>query len=449
MLGFAVGAFYALSRHPIYGLMTYVAVYYLHPPARWWGAPIAGYRWSLLAAGITLLAVIIHARKRQPPTVPLFKHKVMIGLMLFFGWLVLQSFSALDQPMHHDMITLFAKYVLLVGLIYLSVDSERHLKWFLWTHVLGCAYLGWIAYTAYEGGRFEGFGGPDINEANAGALQIVTGILCASVLLLMGKTKERLFLLGTLPFIVNALVTTVSRSGFLEVALGGIVFNWFSLPRFKKIVRVLSIVAVLGFLVVTDPGYWLRISSMKYAGEQVQGVDTGEGRIVLVKAQWQMFFAHPFGCGHRCTAVLSPEYLDDSRLTGQGKQRARSSHNSFMTMLVEHGVVGALFYVALLVWIYRSVRFLARKLKGQETFLAAFMPAIAAIMAALTIGDLFVDYVLQEVRMWFVAILMVCVSLASALPKAPPAEADTKKEVPKRLPKPRRRLQEVTTVERR
>ena len=419
VLAFLVGAFYAFARHPIYGLMTYVAVYSLHPPARWWGQPIASYRWSLLAAGITLIAVFASRKRRVKPGVPVLRHKVMVGLTLFFVYLVIQNAWAMDPKMHQDMTTLFAKYVLLVGLIYVCVDSEKHLKLFLWTHVLGCVYLGWIAYTTYDGGRFEGFGGPDINEANAGALQIVTGIFCASVLILSGTIKQRVAIFSGLPLIVNALVATVSRSGFLELACGGLMFNIFTPPRFKKIVKILSIVAVVGFLLITNPLYWMRMSSMKYAGEEVQGVDTGGGRLVLIAAQWQMFQQHPLGCGHRCTAVLSPKFLDDSRLTGEGAQRARSSHNSVMTMLVEHGVLGGVAYFALLIWILRTLRELARKLKGREGFLPVFLPAIASILIAIAIGDCFVDYVLQEVRIWFVGILMAMVALANALPPAP------------------------------
>src|SRR5262245_54104916 len=152
--------------------------------------------------------------KRVRPARPLFKQAFMPWLILFIVWLLVQLTWALDSQLHTEMLVLFIKYALLVGLIYYCVDSEKHLKLFLWTHVLGCFYLGWIVYTTYKGGRFEGFGGPDINEANAGALQVVTGILIAASLLLIGKLREKLVLFGTLPFIVNALVATISRSGF-------------------------------------------------------------------------------------------------------------------------------------------------------------------------------------------------------------------------------------------
>ena len=78
--------------------------------------------------------------------------------------------------------SLFFKYILLIVMMYICIDSEKHLRYFLWAHVMGCFYLGWIAFTSYGGGRFEGFGGPGIGDSNTGGFQIVTGILTGAAL---------------------------------------------------------------------------------------------------------------------------------------------------------------------------------------------------------------------------------------------------------------------------
>ena len=60
---FAAACAAAFVRHPIYGLMTYVAVFFLHPPSRWWGQGLLSYgRWAVMAAFVTLLAVCWPAR---------------------------------------------------------------------------------------------------------------------------------------------------------------------------------------------------------------------------------------------------------------------------------------------------------------------------------------------------------------------------------------------------
>jgi len=338
-------------------------------------------------------------------------------------WMAVQSYWVLDRDLHLELLGLAAKYVVLVALIYKCIETEKHLKMFLWTHVVGCLYLGWIVYRTYEGGRFEDFGPPDLGEANSGALQIVTGILVASSLFLLGNVREKLVLFAGLPLLVNALVATISRSGFLELGFGGLLYNLFTTSRCRLRVRVLSVLAVVLFVMLTNPVYWNRIGSIQEAGQEVEGVDTGAGRLDIIKAQFLMFKEHPLGCGHRCTATLSSQFLSDEELTGVGENRARSSHNTYMTMLVEHGIPGLLLYLMLILWLFRSVRSLIRSHDHREGVLPTLVPAIAGVTGALLVGDFFVDYLIIECRIWFIGVVMVMLNLTKAAQAAVQVEA--------------------------
>ena len=422
LLAFAAGCVLAFAKHPIYGLLTYVAVYYLNPPVRWWGASFPVLRWSILAAVITLLALLIKSNTTRS-VMPLSRQGVVYGLVAFLVWISVQSAWALDPVQHTDLVILALKYLLLVGLIYRCIDTEQHLKMFLWAHVVGCVYLGWLAYSAHQGGRFEGFGSPDIDEANAGAVQIVTGVLIGSSLFLAGNLREKIGLFAGMPLTVNAIVVTISRSGFLAMGFGGVLFNLFTPSRLRVRVRVLSVLAIVLFVMLTNPVYWARIKSLEVAGEQIQGVDTGATRVHLVEAQWRMFLDHPFGCGHRCTATLSRAFLPEWELTGPEGARARSSHSTVMTMLVEHGIPGFLLYLMLVVWVVRSLWTLIRSQAKRDGFLAMLVPGIAGAMGALFVGDLFVDYLILEVRLWLIAVLMAMLGMnAAQLRAAAPAE---------------------------
>jgi len=405
VLAFLGGCVLAFVRHPIYGLMTYVGAFYLHPPSRWWGQNwMLDVRWSLIAAGVALAAIL--ARRRTGPEQPFFSHRVVWGLVAFVLWLAVQSFWALAPEKHADLLSMFAKYIVVVFLILRCVENQQHLRLFLWAHVFGCLYLAWIAHTNYVGGRFEEFGGPGLGDANAAANQLVAGILVAASFFLAGRLVEKVFLLLSIPLVVNALVATMSRSGFLALAIGGIVFNLFAPPKFRRRIRVLSALALVLLLVLTNQMFWERMDTIKYRGEAVEGVDTGAGRLEIIDAQWRMFRGHPLGCGHRCTEVLAPSYLDARFLTAGG-EGSRSSHNTFMTLLVEQGIPGAIFYVALLWWLTSSLVALARQCRDAGSFLASLYPAVAGTLAAITIGDLFVDFLKHEARIWFIAIVIV------------------------------------------
>ncbi len=415
LVAFGIGSLLALARHPIFGLVTYVAVFYLNPPSRWWGQGfLLDQRWSLIAAGITLLALALHRDNSSRSLIT--RSKPLWAFVLFIAWIAVQLFWALDTQMHQNLLTMYMKFLLLIILVYKCVDSERHLGWFLWAHVLGCFYLGWIAFTTYKGGRFEDFGGPGIGEANAAALQLATGVFVAGSLFLAGGRPVKAGLLGVIPFIVNGLITTISRSGFLAAGIGGVIYNLFTPGRFQKRVRILSVLAAALFMLLTNETYWNRVETVKYRGERIEGVDTGAGRLVIIEKQWLMFSQRPLGCGHMCTTVLSPSYMDASMLSRGG----RASHNTFMTMLVDHGVPGGLFYIAMLVWIYRSLRTLKTRLANDDGFLGAVLPAAAGALAAITVADMFAQYPKFEGRIWFIAILMVMLRMTAGRTNAEP-----------------------------
>ena len=208
----------ALVRHPIYGLVTYIGVFYVHPPSRWWGQGLLfDVRWSLLAAAVTVLALLV---RRPTGGCPRLSQRRVLGLLgpSCMDWLCSHS-GLLDPEAHADLLSYYLKFILVIIMICRCIETKEHLRLFLWCHVLGCFYLGWLAFSSYAGGRLDGVGGPGIDEANAAGLQMVTGILVAGSLFLAGNARIRAVLLLVIPIMVNGLVTTISRSGFL--AAGG------------------------------------------------------------------------------------------------------------------------------------------------------------------------------------------------------------------------------------
>lgn len=400
----------ALARHPIYGLLAYVAAYLVHPPSLWWGSALPSLRWSLLAGVVTLIAVVIH-RHKLPPRNP-FRNGVLITMGLFVTWLGIQSLWALEKTLHLELVEYFAKYLIAIGLMYKAIETEEHLKWFLWAHLIGCFYFGWNAFFMYEGGRFENFSGPGFSDANQIGLQAVAGTLAAAGLFLAGKFWERVGVAVLVPFVVNGLITTVSRSSFLAMFIGGLVFAVFCPGKYRMQVIVLGAIGLLGFVSLSHDQYWERISSIQHMGEQVEGVETGSKRLVVWEAQRRMAANHPMGCGHRCTVTLSPYYLDDMYLTGPPGNRGRSSHNTYLTLLVEQGVIGGFFVSLLILWLmWSSLRF-KKRIPDHATVSLAVYPAALGILAAIFVADVFVDHLKMEVRMWYIGVLLVIMKLA-------------------------------------
>ncbi|MGH8259876.1 MAG: hypothetical protein ACREUG_09315, partial [Steroidobacteraceae bacterium] len=164
-IAFCAGCVLAFTRHPIWGAMTYIATFFLSPALRWWGQGwLADIRWAYIAALATLLALLL-TRRSARPAIPLLRHGIVWAYLLFVAWLILQSLWALDATSQRELISYYVKFFVALALIYYCVDSQKNLRMLLWTHLCGCFYFGWIAYTTYTGGRFEGFGGAGVGEA--------------------------------------------------------------------------------------------------------------------------------------------------------------------------------------------------------------------------------------------------------------------------------------------
>lgn len=127
----------ALFRNPLWGLYAYVAVFYLHPPSRWWGEALPDLRWALFAAAVTFLATL---RVPRDPTRGSWISTTPAKLLLTYTILLwIQNLWALDADDQMVISVLFTKYIVLFYLIYRLIDTPQKALMFLLTHVAGCA----------------------------------------------------------------------------------------------------------------------------------------------------------------------------------------------------------------------------------------------------------------------------------------------------------------------
>ncbi len=420
LIGFTAGCVLAFVRNPVYGLLTYIGTLYVDPAGQWWGqATTQGVRWELIPAAITLTAMLLYRRRFVSPA--LFRSGALWGFLVLILWGIVQLQWALDTDAQEQLLTIWGKFLVVSIMICACVNSWKNFRLVLWAHVLGCVYMGWIAHEFYSGGRFEGFGLSSVGDANTGALQLVTGFVAAGALFLSGGWGAKAALIPAMGLIANGVIATESREGFLALLGAGIVFIIFTPKLFRKQVIAASLLAGMGFFALTNSGFWDRVHTLAYAGAAVQDVDTGHARVEVAKAQWQIFQEHPFGCGHACTEVLSPHFVPQEYLARSG---VRASHNTFMTMLVDHGVPGATLYIALLLWTYKQLKNLAPQARSMSGLPATFFPAVAGVMVAITIGDIFSQFPVLEVRVWFVSLLLAYGQLLRVHAASAPEELD-------------------------
>lgn len=407
-LVFFAGLGMALFRHPMYGLFTYIAVFYLHPPSKWWAADLPDLRWALVASAVTLLATIrLPVDSARPSWISTTPGKFLV---IFTAWLWLQNLWALDAVYQLEVTILYTKYIVLFYVIYSLVDTPEKFTAFFVAHIAGCFYLGLLAFNARFAGRLESVGGPGIDEANALGMQMATAVVMGAMLILRYSDWRRWLTVAAMPFILNTLVLTGSRSAFLGLIAGALVLAYLKPLIHKKLFYAFAVLGLVLGGVLAHETFWERMSTISVATRDGSEADrSAEIRMELAEAQLQMARRYPFGTGHRGTAVLSPLYLDPSALAGpragDSGKAARSSHNMFLTILVEQGIPGAIMYSVLVVWFVRRAMAFRKLTRDPEVAtLSALAAGFTAAYFIVQVSGMFVDYLKAEVQIWCLAL---------------------------------------------
>ncbi|MBV6416810.1 MAG: hypothetical protein CMLOHMNK_01425 [Steroidobacteraceae bacterium] len=400
---FITGLGLALFRNPIYGLYTYIAVFYLDAPSRWWGQGLPDLRWSQLAAIVTAVAML---RLKPDPARPSWHKSFPAAFLVAYStWLWIQSPWALDPALHFECAFIFTKYIIVYYMVYRLIDRPELARDFLLAHVIGCFYLGLIALgTDAPGGRLDGVGGPGIDDSNTLGMHAAAIAVVSAMLIFALRDWRRYLAILSAPLILNMVVKTGSRGAFLALFMGGLTIFALRPRENTRLFYGLAIVGVLAFGVVASDTFWARMQTIESAVKQDENIDnSAEGRIVQMKAGVHMFAAHPLGVGHRGFAVLSPAYLDPIYLDQTG---ARSSHNTFISTLVEQGLPGAILFALLWLWVCKCC-LLARRwaMLKRPLMHVSLMTAVCGGLVVVFIGGQFADFLKSEVQIWLLALL--------------------------------------------
>jgi hypothetical protein len=409
MLAFLAALGLALVRHPVYGVYAYVVVFYVHPPSRWWGVFLPDLRWSLLAAAVTLIATwLLPTDKGRPAWWSTTPARILIAYTV---WLWIQHLWTLDPVAQREASILFTKYVVLFYLFYRIVNTSEEVRRFLLVHVAGCIYLGVLAFTSDVSGRLEGVGGPGIDEANALAMQLGTGVMIGAMIVLSERKWVQWACIVGMAFVLNGVVLSGSRGAFVALLIGGLAMLLLKPIAYKRMFYVFGVLGVVLFLALAPRQFWERMGTITAAVDNPTAVDnSAESRLVLIEAQWRMAQRYPLGAGHRGTEVLSTSYLDEKYLAKTPgltlQQRQRSSHNTFMTALVEQGVPGVVLYLWLWVWCAKTLLQLRNHArKHWAVMTAAHVAGLGGALTVVFIAGMFVDFLKMEVQTWLFAVL--------------------------------------------
>jgi len=341
LLVFFLGSVAALLKDPLWGLVTYVYVYYNIPSSQWWGAQLPDLRWSLISAVVLILSCLLHRDKLS--TLPWSKNRPGKWLLvLLILMLVVVPFTP-DPSRSWMKIYDFSRYVIIYYLVSKVLADFRRYKIFLGVLLFCTFYLTILAHHYFDGRRLDGVGLPDAGSANmlAGLM-----VLVIPLYLVLGVTERgwvRWTAFGAIPFVLNTFVMCGSRGAFVGIMIQGSVaiLLLHKYVGMKKILACCVIVAV-GLLFLMSDQYRDRLLDLKQGIEKDQVAESSAGRWEIWQYGLEMAKDYPFGVGGGGFMALSTKYMPIHLI--EHRVGTRASHNTYLLVLVEQGAVGLLIF---------------------------------------------------------------------------------------------------------
>lgn len=238
----------------------------------------------------------------------------------------------------------------LVWLIWELCPGIREQKQLMQAYVLGTFVSGTdtiCRFLAHQESAYQRYAGSGL-DANDLGLMMALSIPVSYYLLI--QEKGRMVWVYRLQIIlaVTTVLLTASRGATLAclVALAIVPLTHTRLTTNKKIALLLTLsLLVSGVLLLVPATSWERLSTVPNEVEH----GTLTGRTVIWKAGWQIFREHPFlGIGSNAFRLVVSRVLEEPIRLDDPDSPAPPAHNTFLSVLVEQGVIGFSIFCALL-----------------------------------------------------------------------------------------------------
>ncbi len=307
---------------------------------------------GMLTGGLGVLAIIERGRVRRPAP----------GHIMMALFVMLKALSYLWSLYPEGTLTQAFTYMQLFTMVWLiwelcpqALEQTRLMQaYILGTFVSGIDTV--YQFLSHQESVYQRYAGAGLDANDLGLIMALS--IPVSYYLLI-QSKGRMVWLYRLHLVLagTTILLTASRGATLAtlVALAIVPMTHARLTGRQKLTVLLTIsLLVFGALLFVPSTSWERLSTMP--GEFAQGTLTG--RTVIWKAGWELFRGHPFlGVGANAFRLTVSRVLAEPIRPDQtGRPWTPAAHNTFLSVLVEQGVIGFALFCGLLGVLALSLR---------------------------------------------------------------------------------------------
>ncbi|HEV2103818.1 MAG TPA: O-antigen ligase family protein [Candidatus Acidoferrum sp.] len=289
---------------------------------------------GMITLGLGALAIFERGRIRKPAIGHVVMALFVVLAALSFLWSLYPEGTLIEAFSYVQLFTM----VWLIWELAPKVQEQMHL---MRAYVFGTFVSGidtFYLFLSHQESVYQRYAGAKL-DANDLGLIMALSIPMSYYLLIQNRGRMvwiyrmHLILAGT------TILLTASRGATLAtvVALAIIPLTQARLGGRQRVALVLTVILLIGGILFFVPETsWERLATMPTEFEQ----GTFTGRTIIWKAGWEIFRAHPFvGIGANAFRIMVSRELAEPIRMGEADP-APPAHNTFLSVLVEQGVLG-------------------------------------------------------------------------------------------------------------
>ena len=346
------------------------------------------------ASGAVLLGIGLAGRRLQQPP------RAALWWTLLVLWGAATTLWALDQQVaFHSLPSFFALLMLYLVTVSFRV-TEKELDWVvLLTIAGGCAAGLFVIYEFLQGRFYHAvsmrgsliIGHRETNPNSLADSLLLPMAFAIGSTIEMRRCLKKMLLFGGLIIIASSVLVTMSRGALLGVAVIMLVYFYRYRAGWRKL--LLTCAPLLSLLLLMPDSFFLRWQEAFTTG--------GAGRLDIWQAGlWALKKHMLFGTGLGNFTVV---YNDFAGYAPRFAGFSRDSHNTYLGIATELGLIGFLLFVAAVFSQFRAAG------EARRSSVPPLMVAAEAACYAILVAGMFGD-MLWDKTFWFSSMLLMLVS---------------------------------------
>lgn len=399
VLGVFMGALPFALRHTWIGVLLWTWISIMNPHKLAFGfaydAPFAA-----VAAGVTLLSMLVSRDKLSMPSSPVVK-----TLIAFVIWMCVTTAFSFFPALSWEQLSKVLKIQLMTIVALLALKERKHIEWFIWVNVISIGFYGFkgglFTIANGGGGRVSGPAGGFIEGNNELAVALVMIIPLMNFLRLhTSRFWIRHGLMAVMLLSAVAALGTQSRGALLAVSAMGLMM-WFRSAR--KVVTGIFVGGASMVLFAFMPSSWeARMSTI----ENFQNDNSAMGRIEAWKMTINLANRQFFGGGFE---IYRPDIY---ALFAPDSLHQQGAHSIYFSVLGEHGYLGLILFLGMWALAFRVANQIRREAtQHQETLWLHSLASMCQVsLVGYLVGGAFLSLAYFDLPYNILVVLVVSMS---------------------------------------